>query len=98
MVCENNNDAPLFLQERERRSPAINFQNIHFSEGLSPLQMYCEAEGVTVSHPEPYASCLYRETGASCHMVEGVTCNYIVLIMNDQVGASCHSDTVAKMQ
>ncbi|XP_050979797.1 janus kinase and microtubule-interacting protein 3 isoform X11 [Labeo rohita] len=37
----------LELEERERRSPAINFQNIHFSEGLSPLQMYCEAEGVT---------------------------------------------------
>eukprot|EP00064_Thunnus_orientalis_P021535 superscaffoldBa00006591_g21700 len=33
--------------ERERRSPAINFQQIHFPEGLSPLQIYCEAEGVT---------------------------------------------------
>lgn len=42
-----------FLQERERRSPAINFQNIHFAEGMSPLQLYCEAEGVTVSCPEP---------------------------------------------
>lgn len=37
----------LELEERERRSPAINFQNIHFSEGLSPLQIYCEAEGVS---------------------------------------------------
>uniref|UniRef100_A0A673IY80 Janus kinase and microtubule-interacting protein 3-like n=1 Tax=Sinocyclocheilus rhinocerous TaxID=307959 RepID=A0A673IY80_9TELE len=37
----------LELEERERRSPAINFQNIHFAEGISPLQMYCEAEGVT---------------------------------------------------
>ncbi|XP_073774960.1 janus kinase and microtubule-interacting protein 3 isoform X8 [Danio rerio] len=37
----------LELEERERRSPAINFKNIHFAEGLSPLQMYCEAEGVT---------------------------------------------------
>uniref|UniRef100_A0A671PTG3 Janus kinase and microtubule interacting protein 3 n=1 Tax=Sinocyclocheilus anshuiensis TaxID=1608454 RepID=A0A671PTG3_9TELE len=37
----------LELEERERRSPAINFQNIHFAEGMSPLQMYCEEEGVT---------------------------------------------------
>uniref|UniRef100_A0A8C1YC43 Janus kinase and microtubule interacting protein 3 n=1 Tax=Cyprinus carpio TaxID=7962 RepID=A0A8C1YC43_CYPCA len=36
----------LELEERERRSPAINFQNIHFAEGVSPLQLYCEAEGV----------------------------------------------------
>lgn len=38
------------VQERERRSPAINFQQLYFPEGLSPLQIYCEAEGVTVSH------------------------------------------------
>uniref|UniRef100_A0A8C1E1A5 Janus kinase and microtubule interacting protein 3 n=1 Tax=Cyprinus carpio carpio TaxID=630221 RepID=A0A8C1E1A5_CYPCA len=44
----------LELEERERRSPAINFQNIHFAEGTSPLQLYCEAEGVTVSCSEPY--------------------------------------------
>ncbi|XP_029382982.1 janus kinase and microtubule-interacting protein 3 isoform X1 [Echeneis naucrates] len=37
----------LELEERERRSPAINFQQLHFPEGLSPLQIYCEAEGVT---------------------------------------------------
>ncbi|XP_039626351.1 janus kinase and microtubule-interacting protein 3 isoform X11 [Polypterus senegalus] len=37
----------LELEERERRSPAINFQNIPFIEGTSPLQVYCEAEGVT---------------------------------------------------
>ncbi|KAK9538261.1 hypothetical protein VZT92_004702 [Zoarces viviparus] len=36
----------LELEERERRSPAINFQPLHFPEGLSPLQIYCEAEGV----------------------------------------------------
>lgn len=36
-------------QERERRSPGINFQQLYFPEGLSPLQIYCEAEGVTVS-------------------------------------------------
>lgn len=40
------------LQERERRSPAINFQQLYFPEGLSPLQIYCEAEGVTVSKLE----------------------------------------------
>uniref|UniRef100_A0A669DVB1 Janus kinase and microtubule interacting protein 3 n=1 Tax=Oreochromis niloticus TaxID=8128 RepID=A0A669DVB1_ORENI len=39
----------LELEERERRSPAINFQQLHFPKGLSPLQVYCEAEGVTVS-------------------------------------------------
>uniref|UniRef100_A0AAR2ITF0 Janus kinase and microtubule-interacting protein C-terminal domain-containing protein n=1 Tax=Pygocentrus nattereri TaxID=42514 RepID=A0AAR2ITF0_PYGNA len=39
----------LELEERERRSPAINFQNIYFADGMSPLQVYCEAEGVTVS-------------------------------------------------
>ncbi|XP_053197600.1 janus kinase and microtubule-interacting protein 3 isoform X6 [Scomber japonicus] len=37
----------LELEERERRSPGINFQQLHFPEGLSPLQIYCEAEGVT---------------------------------------------------
>ncbi|XP_029934492.1 janus kinase and microtubule-interacting protein 3 [Myripristis murdjan] len=37
----------LELEERERRSPAINFQQFHCPEGLSPLQLYCEAEGVT---------------------------------------------------
>ncbi|XP_025921442.1 janus kinase and microtubule-interacting protein 3 isoform X1 [Apteryx rowi] len=37
----------LELEERERRSPAINFHHIPFREGKSPLQVYCEAEGVT---------------------------------------------------
>ncbi|XP_072768180.1 janus kinase and microtubule-interacting protein 3 isoform X6 [Nerophis lumbriciformis] len=37
----------LELEEREWRSPAISFQQVHFPECLSPLQIYCEAEGVT---------------------------------------------------
>ncbi|NXF12447.1 JKIP3 protein, partial [Smithornis capensis] len=37
----------LELEERERRSPAINLQHGPFPEGKSPLQVYCEAEGVT---------------------------------------------------
>ncbi|XP_075468315.1 janus kinase and microtubule-interacting protein 3 isoform X6 [Ascaphus truei] len=37
----------LELEERERRSPAINFHHFPFPEGKSPLQVYCEAEGVT---------------------------------------------------
>ncbi|KAM5142421.1 janus kinase and microtubule-interacting protein 3 isoform 10-T10 [Mantella aurantiaca] len=37
----------LELEERERRSPAINFHLIPFPEGKSPLQVYCEAEGAT---------------------------------------------------
>lgn len=37
-------------KERERRSPGLNFQPLHFPEGLSPLQIYCELEGVTVSN------------------------------------------------
>nr|XP_055031896.1 janus kinase and microtubule-interacting protein 3 isoform X15 [Misgurnus anguillicaudatus] len=37
----------LELEERERRSPAINFKNIHFAEGTSPLQIYCDSEGVS---------------------------------------------------
>ncbi|MEE6486448.1 hypothetical protein FKM82_014606 [Ascaphus truei] len=36
----------LELEERERRSPAINFHHFPFPEGKSPLQVYCEAEGV----------------------------------------------------
>uniref|UniRef100_A0AAZ3RZH3 Janus kinase and microtubule-interacting protein C-terminal domain-containing protein n=1 Tax=Oncorhynchus tshawytscha TaxID=74940 RepID=A0AAZ3RZH3_ONCTS len=32
----------LELEERERRSPGINFHDIHFCEGISPLQVYCE--------------------------------------------------------
>ncbi|KAE8590258.1 hypothetical protein XENTR_v10017994 [Xenopus tropicalis] len=37
----------LELEERERRSPGITFHHIPFTEGKSPLQVYCEAEGVT---------------------------------------------------
>ncbi|XP_042635408.1 janus kinase and microtubule-interacting protein 3 isoform X12 [Catharus ustulatus] len=37
----------LELEERERRSPAITFLHGPFTEGRSPLQVYCEAEGVT---------------------------------------------------
>ncbi|XP_077933080.1 janus kinase and microtubule-interacting protein 3 isoform X25 [Halichoerus grypus] len=37
----------LELEERERKSPAINFHHTPFAEGKSPLQAYCEAEGVT---------------------------------------------------
>lgn len=37
----------LELEERERRSPALTFQQLHFPEGLSALQIYCEAEGIT---------------------------------------------------
>ncbi|XP_023371415.1 janus kinase and microtubule-interacting protein 3 isoform X4 [Otolemur garnettii] len=37
----------LELEERERKSPAINFHHTPFVEGKSPLQVYCEAEGVT---------------------------------------------------
>uniref|UniRef100_A0A3P9I2U5 Janus kinase and microtubule interacting protein 3 n=1 Tax=Oryzias latipes TaxID=8090 RepID=A0A3P9I2U5_ORYLA len=37
----------LELEERERRSPGLNFRPLHFPEGLSPLQIYCELEGVT---------------------------------------------------
>ncbi|XP_055962696.1 janus kinase and microtubule-interacting protein 3 isoform X1 [Sorex fumeus] len=37
----------LELEERERKSPAITFHHTPFAEGKSPLQSYCEAEGVT---------------------------------------------------
>ncbi|XP_030882677.1 janus kinase and microtubule-interacting protein 3 isoform X2 [Leptonychotes weddellii] len=37
----------LELEERERKSPAINFHHTPFADGKSPLQAYCEAEGVT---------------------------------------------------
>uniref|UniRef100_G3U134 Janus kinase and microtubule interacting protein 3 n=1 Tax=Loxodonta africana TaxID=9785 RepID=G3U134_LOXAF len=40
-------------QERERKSPAINFHHVpvpFVDDGRSPLQVYCEAEGVT-THP-----------------------------------------------
>ncbi|XP_023977227.1 janus kinase and microtubule-interacting protein 3 isoform X8 [Physeter macrocephalus] len=36
----------LELEERERKSPAINFHHTPFVDGKSPLQAYCEAEGV----------------------------------------------------
>uniref|UniRef100_A0A671E7F3 Janus kinase and microtubule interacting protein 3 n=1 Tax=Rhinolophus ferrumequinum TaxID=59479 RepID=A0A671E7F3_RHIFE len=42
----------LELEERERKSPAINFHHTPFVDGKSPLQAYCEAEGVTVT-PRP---------------------------------------------
>ncbi len=65
---------------RGRESPAV----VLWGRGC-----YCEL-------PWTYASCLHRETGASCHMGEVILCNYMILIMNDQVGASCLSDTVVK--
>uniref|UniRef100_A0A8C6S4L0 Janus kinase and microtubule-interacting protein C-terminal domain-containing protein n=1 Tax=Neogobius melanostomus TaxID=47308 RepID=A0A8C6S4L0_9GOBI len=37
----------LELEERERRSPGLTFQQLHFPEGLSALQIYCQAEGVS---------------------------------------------------
>nr|XP_020136370.1 janus kinase and microtubule-interacting protein 3 isoform X8 [Microcebus murinus] len=37
----------LELEERERKSPAINFHHTPFVDGKSPLQVYCEAEGMT---------------------------------------------------
>uniref|UniRef100_A0A8C3WVQ7 Janus kinase and microtubule interacting protein 3 n=1 Tax=Catagonus wagneri TaxID=51154 RepID=A0A8C3WVQ7_9CETA len=37
----------LELEERERKSPAIGLHHTPFAEGKSPLQAYCEAEGVT---------------------------------------------------
>ncbi|XP_049646737.1 janus kinase and microtubule-interacting protein 3 isoform X3 [Suncus etruscus] len=37
----------LELEERERKSPAIAFHHTPFVDGKSPLQAYCEAEGVT---------------------------------------------------
>uniref|UniRef100_A0A452EW21 Janus kinase and microtubule interacting protein 3 n=1 Tax=Capra hircus TaxID=9925 RepID=A0A452EW21_CAPHI len=39
----------LELEERERKSPAITFHHTPFVDGKSPLQAYCEAEGVTVT-------------------------------------------------
>ncbi|NXB69424.1 JKIP3 protein, partial [Donacobius atricapilla] len=47
----------LELEERERRSPAINFHHGPFTEGKSPLQVYCEAEGVTVRDSPPLSLC-----------------------------------------
>ncbi|KAM9773051.1 janus kinase and microtubule-interacting protein 3 isoform 5-T6 [Syngnathus typhle] len=37
----------LELEEREWRSPVLKFQQVRFPDGLSPLQIYCEAEGVS---------------------------------------------------
>ncbi|XP_061562166.1 janus kinase and microtubule-interacting protein 3 isoform X2 [Phycodurus eques] len=37
----------LELEEREWRSPGMKFQQVHFPDSVSPLQVYCEAEGVT---------------------------------------------------
>uniref|UniRef100_A0A673W9R4 Janus kinase and microtubule interacting protein 3 n=1 Tax=Salmo trutta TaxID=8032 RepID=A0A673W9R4_SALTR len=48
----------LELEERERRSPGINFHDIHFCEGISPLQVYCEADGVTCLSVDGCAVCL----------------------------------------
>nr|XP_049617952.1 janus kinase and microtubule-interacting protein 3-like isoform X1 [Syngnathus scovelli] len=36
------------LEEREWRSPVLKFLQVRFPDGLSPLQIYCEAEGVSV--------------------------------------------------
>nr|XP_049583049.1 janus kinase and microtubule-interacting protein 3-like [Syngnathus scovelli] len=38
----------LELEEREWRSPVLKFLQVRFPDGLSPLQIYCEAEGVSV--------------------------------------------------
>ncbi|XP_068509547.1 janus kinase and microtubule-interacting protein 3-like [Syngnathus scovelli] len=34
------------LEEREWRSPVLKFLQVRFPDGLSPFQIYCEAEGV----------------------------------------------------
>ncbi|XP_068504916.1 janus kinase and microtubule-interacting protein 3-like [Syngnathus scovelli] len=36
------------FQEREWRSPVLKFLQVRFPDSLSPLQIYCEAEGVSV--------------------------------------------------
>ncbi|XP_068506505.1 janus kinase and microtubule-interacting protein 3-like isoform X1 [Syngnathus scovelli] len=36
------------FQEREWRSPVLKFLQVSFPDGLSPLQIYCEAEGMSV--------------------------------------------------
>nr|XP_049617953.1 janus kinase and microtubule-interacting protein 3-like isoform X2 [Syngnathus scovelli] len=36
------------FQEREWRSPVLKFLQVRFPDGLSPFQIYCEAEGVSV--------------------------------------------------
>nr|XP_049572903.1 janus kinase and microtubule-interacting protein 3-like [Syngnathus scovelli] len=38
----------LELEEREWRSPVLKFLQVRFPDSLSPLQIYCEAEGVSV--------------------------------------------------
>ncbi|XP_068509005.1 janus kinase and microtubule-interacting protein 3-like isoform X1 [Syngnathus scovelli] len=35
------------FQEREWRSPVLKFLQVRFPDGLSPLQIYCEADGVS---------------------------------------------------
>lgn len=55
----------LSFQERERRSPAITFHHGPFTEGKSPLQVYCEAEGVTV-RDAPFLSPPRAKPGAPC--------------------------------
>ncbi|XP_049617910.1 janus kinase and microtubule-interacting protein 3-like [Syngnathus scovelli] len=35
------------FQEREWRSPVLKFLQVRFPYGLSPLQIYCEADGVS---------------------------------------------------
>uniref|UniRef100_A0A3B5RA86 Janus kinase and microtubule interacting protein 3 n=1 Tax=Xiphophorus maculatus TaxID=8083 RepID=A0A3B5RA86_XIPMA len=52
----------LELEERERRSPGINFKQLHFPEGLSPLQIYCEAEGVTNLSNEEQVTVIHART------------------------------------
>ncbi|XP_064871776.1 janus kinase and microtubule-interacting protein 3-like, partial [Oncorhynchus nerka] len=52
----------LELEERERRSPGINFHDIHFCEGISPLQVYCEAEGVTNLSNEEQVVAIHART------------------------------------
>ncbi|XP_068507728.1 janus kinase and microtubule-interacting protein 3-like [Syngnathus scovelli] len=37
----------LELEEREWRSPVLKFLQVRFPYGLSPLQIYCEADGVS---------------------------------------------------
>uniref|UniRef100_A0A3P8SIM2 Janus kinase and microtubule interacting protein 3 n=1 Tax=Amphiprion percula TaxID=161767 RepID=A0A3P8SIM2_AMPPE len=52
----------LELEERERRSPGMNFPQLHFPEGLSPLQIYCEAEGVTTLSNEEQVVVIHART------------------------------------
>nr|XP_049618420.1 janus kinase and microtubule-interacting protein 3-like isoform X4 [Syngnathus scovelli] len=92
----------LELEEREWRSPVLKFLQVRFPDGLSPLQIYCEAEGVSnltneeqvvVIHARTLLTLAEKVTRTSTHALAFCLCDsslssVVRIHQSDQVSTS----------